>query len=70
MMDDVMMTLLYFFRPQDIIVFIVGGITFEEAFTVAELNKLNPNCRIMLGGTFIHNSTTFLNDLSNTMKKK
>jgi len=50
--------------PQDIIVFIVGGITYEEALTVHELNALNTGCRIILGGTCIHNSTSFLKDVA------
>jgi vacuolar protein sorting-associated protein 45 len=45
------------FRPQDIIVFIIGGTTFEEALCVHQLNKATPGVRIVLGGTAIHNFT-------------
>ena len=48
--------LLHIFRPQDIIVFMVGGTTYEEALAVYELNKANPGVRIILGGTTVHNS--------------
>ncbi|CAJ0934890.1 unnamed protein product [Ranitomeya imitator] len=43
-------------RPQDIIVFIVGGATYEEAQTVYNLNRTTPGVRIVLGGTTIHNT--------------
>lgn len=58
-------------RPQDVIVFIVGGTTYEEAKYVAGLNAQfaaghglgnGPNgpvgagTRILLGGTCVHNS--------------
>jgi len=41
-------------KPTEIIIFIVGGATFEEAKAVAELNKKGYN--IVLGGTNIINS--------------
>eukprot|EP00112_Aurelia_sp_Birch-Aquarium-sp1_P005793 Seg1658.2 transcript_id=Seg1658.2/GoldUCD/mRNA.D3Y31 product="Vacuolar protein sorting-associated protein 45" protein_id=Seg1658.2/GoldUCD/D3Y31 len=50
-------------RPQDIIVFMVGGTTYEEAITVYELNKANPGVRIILGGTTVHNSESFLEEV-------
>ena len=43
-------------RPQDIIVFIVGGATYAEALAVANANKSLPGVRIILGGSTIHNS--------------
>ena len=43
-------------RPQDVVVFMVGGATYEEALTVYELNRANPGVRIILGGTAIHNT--------------
>lgn len=50
---------LIIFRPQDIIVFIIGGATFEEARYIAQLNAATPGVRIVLGGTTIHNSTRY-----------
>lgn len=47
-------------RPQDIIVFICGGTTFEEARYIAQLNASTPGVRIVLGGNNVHNSKTFL----------
>ncbi|TKC43059.1 hypothetical protein EI555_007662, partial [Monodon monoceros] len=43
-------------RPQDIIVFIIGGATYEEALTVYNLNRTTPGVRIVLGGTTVHNT--------------
>ena len=42
-------------RPQDVIVFIVGGATYAEALAVAQLNRATQGVRIVLGGTNIHN---------------
>ncbi|KAG0164523.1 vacuolar protein sorting-associated protein 45 [Apophysomyces sp. BC1015] len=50
-------------RPQDIIVFMVGGATFEEAKYIAQLNATTPGVRIVLGGTCIHNGKSFLQQL-------
>uniref|UniRef100_A0A8C6TSA9 Vacuolar protein sorting-associated protein 45 n=1 Tax=Neogobius melanostomus TaxID=47308 RepID=A0A8C6TSA9_9GOBI len=36
-------------RPQDIIVFVIGGATYEEALTVYNLNRTSPGVRIVLG---------------------
>lgn len=47
-------------RPQDIIVFMCGGTTFEEARYIAQLNASTPGVRIVLGGNCVHNSKTFL----------
>jgi len=48
-------------KPTEIIIFIVGGATYEEAKAVAELNKKGYN--IVLGGTNIINSKLFLGEL-------
>ncbi|KAI0695976.1 Sec1-like protein [Cytidiella melzeri] len=54
-------------RPQDVIVFMVGGTTYEEARTVSLLNQessangsYTPGTRILLGGTYVHNSSSFV----------
>lgn len=54
---------LLFYRPQDIIVFMIGGTTYEESLTVHNLNKQNPGIKIILGGTTIHNSASFLEEI-------
>ncbi|CAK7223537.1 vacuolar protein sorting-associated protein 45 [Sporothrix eucalyptigena] len=50
-------------KPQDIIVFMVGGATYEEAKTVAGLNESVPGVRIVLGGTTIHNAESFWDEV-------
>ena len=47
-------------KPQDIIVFVVGGATYEEAKMVAQVNASSPGVRVVLGGTGIQNSYSFL----------
>lgn len=57
-------------RPQDVIVFIVGGATYEEQNAVQEFLRLpeNAGMRIILGGTSIQNSHTFLRELGKLNK--
>jgi len=47
--------------PRSIVVFVIGGITYEECAKVAELNS--SGIKVILGGTTIHNSNTFLSEL-------
>ncbi|KAG6918769.1 hypothetical protein DXG01_011960 [Tephrocybe rancida] len=58
-------------RPQDVIIFMIGGTTYEEARTVALYNQ-DPvaasngavqsaaGTRLLLGGTCVHNSSSYL----------
>ncbi|CAA0812912.1 Vacuolar protein sorting-associated protein 45 homolog [Striga hermonthica] len=50
-------------RPQDVIIFIVGGTTYEEARSVSLQNATNTGIRFILGGSAILNSKRFLKDL-------
>ena len=50
-------------KPQDIIVFMLGGTTYEEAKTIAQINASSPGIRVVLGGTTVHNSATFTEDV-------
>ena len=64
--------------PDEILIFMVGGVTYEEGMKIAELNKSlssssnqqssNPQnrIRIVLAGSTIHNSTSFLDELRTT----
>lgn len=54
-------------KPQDIIVFMVGGATYEEAKTIAGINATTPGVRVVLGGTSIHNAATFLEEVDNAV---
>lgn len=51
-------------KPRECIVFIVGGVTYEEATKVAELNASSQGFKVVLGGSYVHNSTSFLDDLA------
>jgi len=54
-------------KPSEVIIFIAGGTTYEEATKVTEFNRSNrEGMRIVLGGSTIHNSTSFLEELRNT----
>lgn len=50
-------------KPQDIIVFMVGGTTYEEARVVAQINASTPGVRVVLGGTDVVNSSSFLSQV-------
>lgn len=53
--------------PNEIIVFMVGGVTYEEGTKVAEFNEANKGrIRIILSGSTVHNSTSFLEELKMT----
>ncbi|PYI25393.1 Sec1-like protein [Aspergillus indologenus CBS 114.80] len=54
-------------KPQDIIIFMVGGATYEEAKMVAQVNASSPGVRVVLGGTAIHNSTSFLEEVDDAV---
>jgi vacuolar protein sorting-associated protein 45 len=46
-----------------VMVFIVGGVTCEEAVTVHKLNALPGPTKFVLGGPALHNSASFISDL-------
>jgi vacuolar protein sorting-associated protein 45 len=50
-------------KPQDVVVFIIGGATYEEAKLIASLNNSTPGIRLILGGTTIHSGSTFLEEV-------
>lgn len=54
-------------KPQDIIVFMIGGATYEEAKMVASINASSPGIRVVLGGTTIHNAATFLEEIDDAV---
>lgn len=56
-------------KPTDIIIFMVGGTTYEEALHVDALNRSLPGVRIILGSTCIHNLASFLDELSYTSSR-
>lgn len=54
-------------RCQDIIVFIIGGTTYEESLAVHSFNRNNPGFNVLLGGTSIHNSESFLEEVKSSV---
>ncbi|KAM3550417.1 hypothetical protein MY1884_008261 [Beauveria asiatica] len=54
-------------KPQDIIVFMVGGATYEEAKMIAGINATTPGIRVVLGGTSIHNTSTFMEEVDDAV---
>lgn len=55
-------------RPQNVVVFIVGGATCEESLAVHQFNTNNPGVRVILGGSNIHNSSSFLDSMESAME--
>ncbi|XP_055606614.1 vacuolar protein sorting-associated protein 45 [Uranotaenia lowii] len=47
--------------PQEIVVFVIGGTTYEEALAVHRYNQ--EGHKVILGGTTIHNSESFLEEI-------
>ena len=54
-------------KPQDVIVFMIGGTTYEEAKMVAQVNASSPGVRVVLGGTTVHNSRSFLEEVEDAV---
>ncbi|XP_077403878.1 vacuolar protein sorting-associated protein 45 [Vanacampus margaritifer] len=50
-------------RPQDVLVFVIGGATYEEALSVYNLNRNTPGVRVVLGGTSMLNTKSFLEEV-------
>ncbi|KAL7065489.1 hypothetical protein AAHC03_04644 [Spirometra sp. Aus1] len=48
---------------KNVIVFIIGGATYEESFAVEKFMKSTPGVTILLGSSFIHNSESFLREV-------
>lgn len=49
-------------KPSPLIVFVLGGMTYEEAAAAAKLEK-DTRTKIYVGGTYIHSSDSFLREL-------
>ena len=50
--------------PREVIIFIVGGSTYEEARAVADWNDKNPHMRVILGGSAVLTSASFMRALT------
>lgn len=47
-------------KAQDVLVFMIGGVTYEEAKLVAEVNRTTPGVRVVLGGNGVCDTRSFL----------
>lgn len=54
-------------RPQNVVLFIIGGVTYEESAAIHQFNTNNPGMRVILGGSTVHNSTSFLASMEAAM---
>lgn len=50
-------------RPREIIVFVVGGATYEESLAIHQLNQSLPTTQIVLGSSSVHNMSSFLEEV-------
>ncbi|CAF0981042.1 unnamed protein product [Adineta steineri] len=50
-------------KPSEIIVYVVGGVTYEESYHIQMMNK--QSARILLGGSYIHNFSSFIDEVLN-----
>jgi vacuolar protein sorting-associated protein 45 len=51
-------------KTTDVMIFMLGGITYEEATVVREFNQSNKGkLRVVLGGPHIHNSKSYMEEL-------
>jgi hypothetical protein len=51
-------------KPFQAIIFVIGGTTFAESRDVSNLNTSLGGTKVILGGTMVHNSTSFLEEVS------
>jgi len=53
--------------PEEILIYMVGGVTYEEGTKISEFNKaMKGRVQVILGGSTVHNSTSFLDELKTT----
>lgn len=50
-------------RPQEVVIFMVGGTTYEESRSVALQNATNTGIRFILGGTAVLNSKRYVHQV-------
>ena len=54
--------------PRDVVLYMVGGTTYEESAAIQAFNKLNPSTRVILGGNYVHNFKSFVEEMMQTMQ--
>lgn len=58
------------FRPSEVIIFVVGGVTYEESLAIHNINRAENRLCVLLGGTAIHNMKSFLEEVRTSKTKK
>lgn len=58
------------FRPTEVIVFVLGGVTYEEALAVHNINRAENKLAVVLGGTAIHNMASFIEEVKGVFTRK
>lgn len=49
--------------PKRVIVFVVGGITYDEALIADQMNKSRSDLQVIVGGTSVHNFRTYMEEV-------
>lgn len=57
-------------RHQDIILFMVGGVTYEESLVACQVMQQFPGVRVLVGGSSVHNFSSFLEEIKLSQRKK
>ncbi|CAG7734227.1 unnamed protein product [Allacma fusca] len=59
------------YRPSEVIVFILGGVTYAESLAIHNINRAENRLAAVVGGTTIHNMKSFLVEINafNTKQK-
>lgn len=61
---QIVKSIFFYFRPREIIVFVIGGITYEETLAIQNINKAYAgNLKVILGGTCVHNMANFIDEV-------
>jgi len=57
-------------KPTQVVVYMVGGVTLEEATKVSEFNAApgNSGMHVILGGSSIQNSASFMKEVGNAFR--
>lgn len=55
--------------PKRLIVFLVGGVTYDEALLADQINR-STNVQVIVGGTSIHNFRSFKDEVTNAILRK
>lgn len=50
-------------KPTELVIFIVGGVCYEETKVCAQFNALNTGCHVVVGGSTVLNARSFVDDL-------